>query len=119
MTQYFDRDELETSLLDDLKKYEETHSNVKRKSKLDDDFSFQSIIDDLKKSTVTDLDSDYDASEIVEEIIKTDLTDDQDYYHNGYLQYLLCAWVNHLGITVGPWNIWMIIIWHLKENVKD
>lgn len=119
MSQYFDRDELETSLLDDLKTYEQTHSNVKRKSKLDREFSFQSIIDDLKKSTVTDLDSDYDASEIVEKIVKTDFTNNEDYYHNGYLQYLLCAWVNHLGIEVGPWNIWMIIIWHLKENVKD
>ena len=43
---------------------------------------------------------------------------DDNFYHAGYLEYLMCAWENNLGIEIGPWNLWNIILWTLKEYNK-
>ena len=32
------------------------------------------------------------------------------YYHNGYLDYILCAISNNFGFEISPWNIWSLII---------
>lgn len=35
---------------------------------------------------------------------------DKEFYHNGYLQYLLTAWRFDCGIEFGPWYVWNIIL---------
>jgi hypothetical protein len=39
------------------------------------------------------------------------------YYHNGFIEYLLCALKNNLGIVIGPWDFWTIILSNL--NLKN
>ena len=58
--------------------------------------------------------------EIIEEIRSStiSLDDKKAYYHNGYIEYILCAWKNHFGIEVAPWHFWYTIIWSLKETNK-
>lgn len=59
-----------------------------------------------------------DVDEVVETIVDTNIVNDKDktqYYHSGYLEYLLCAWENHMGIQIGPWHLWNLFVWNLKE----
>jgi len=58
-----------------------------------------------------------DSNKKVEKIIKSTINESysiKKYYHLGYIEYLLCAWENDLGIEIGPWNIWNIILWNIK-----
>lgn len=50
-----------------------------------------------------------------EEIVETTITDVNKDFHTGYLDYVLEAWKNHNGIVIGPWHIWNIILYNLKE----
>jgi hypothetical protein len=56
---------------------------------------------------------------ILDEQIKISDITKSDYYHNGYIEYLLCAWKNHLSVEVAPWHYWTIILWNLKEFHKQ
>ena len=76
----------------------------------------EKIIDKLKSEIEINIECDDD---IIEEIInQTFVLKEENKYHTGYLQYLLCAWENHWGIEVGPWHLWNILIWNLKEINK-
>jgi hypothetical protein len=53
-----------------------------------------------------------------EEIINSTILDETKLFHQGYLDYLFDAWKNHQGIIIGPWHIWNIILYNLKELNK-
>lgn len=40
-------------------------------------------------------------------------------YHNGYLKYVLTAWLNDCGIELGPWHVWNIVFHQLCQIVKN
>ena len=62
----------------------------------------------------------YDNYEKVESIIddQSDISEDDQFYFQGYLEYLLIAWKEHLGIEVAPWFFWNVILWVIKEINK-
>lgn len=62
----------------------------------------------------------YDNYEKVESIIddQSDISEDDQFYFQGYLEYLLTAWKEHLGIEVAPWFFWNVILWVIKEINK-
>lgn len=58
----------------------------------------------------------HNKDEICEQIIDTNIINNENHkYHAGYLHYLLCAWKNHHGIEIGPWHLWNIFLWNIKE----
>jgi hypothetical protein len=40
----------------------------------------------------------------------TNTNDKFTYYHNGYLDYILCAISNNFGFEISPWNIWSLFV---------
>ena len=82
-----------------------------------DENHIEQSIRELESQISTGYDGKFDS--IIEEEIKSTLpetSDDSEYfYHSGYLEYLICAWDLHMGIEIGPWHLWSILLWNLKE----
>lgn len=84
-----------------------------------DENVLEKYIRDLKSTVKLGILGGEDKDVIIEKIEKTSLMDNKDsMYHAGYLHYLLCAWENHMGIEIGPWHLWTILLWNLKEFNK-
>jgi len=59
-------------------------------------------------------------NESIERVISSSFSTIGEKYHMGYMEYLLCAWINYYGIQIGPWHLWNLFVWNLKEmNRRD
>ena len=53
------------------------------------------------------------------EFLKYSLPKNKYAYHDGYIEYLMCAYMNEHGIEIGPWHLWNIILSQICDFVKN
>ena len=108
----FTYDNLKNQLLDTIEDF--TSKNLESLNKcnhLQKDTKLEQLIMKLKYNKNLLLSND----KVIEEIIDDSFTKKNQYYHSGYISYLLCAWINHYNIEIGPWHLWNIFLWNIKE----
>ncbi len=52
------------------------------------------------------------------EFIKYEIPQDKYMYHDGYIEYLMAAYMNEHGIEISPWYFWNVILSQICEMVK-
>ena len=73
----------------------------------------------LEKENQVKIGNKYKVEEFLSEVPTTSSTGSPvTAYHDGYIHYLLTAWMNDCGIEVGPWFIWNIVLHQLCQVVK-
>jgi len=116
-------DNLKKKLLYTLESYKKTLEPVKTTIRSTTNFicddRYVTHLDEIITKLTTSINFRGLDTDIVEEISETNINNTFINYHTGYLDYLLCAWQQHLGIEVGPWHLWNILLWNIKEISKN